>query len=120
MAVTLDSYRQNIGLFNNTLYRHFSLKNYKHNFKHTYSHNKHFKKPSHKPIGPILIFLLIFIFSNLNINYIKCNQNINNKKSHIYNGNIKLTSIKFIHFNKGNSKFENKIDDIHFIIQSPS
>ena len=38
--------------------------------------------------------------------------------SHYLNGNIKLTNIKIAHFNKGNSKFENKLDDIHYIIDT--
>ena len=38
--------------------------------------------------------------------------------SHSLNGNIKLTNIKIAHFNKGNSKFENKLDDIHYIIDT--
>ena len=37
---------------------------------------------------------------------------------HCLNGNIKLTNIKIAHFNKGNSKFENKLDDIHYIIDT--
>ena len=37
---------------------------------------------------------------------------------HYLNGNIKLTNIKIAHFNKGNSKFKNKLDDIHYIIDS--
>merc|ERR1712240_54612 len=39
-----------------------------------------------------------------------------NKMLHYLNGNIKLSNIKIAHFNKGNSKFENKLDDIHHII----
>ena len=38
--------------------------------------------------------------------------------SHISNGNIKLTNIKITHFNKGNSKFDNKLNDIHHIIDT--
>ena len=38
--------------------------------------------------------------------------------SHYLNGNIKLTNIKIAHLNKGNSKFENKLDDIHHIIDT--
>ena len=38
--------------------------------------------------------------------------------SHYLNGNIKLTNIKIAHFNKGNSKFENKLDNIPYIIDT--
>ena len=38
--------------------------------------------------------------------------------SHYLYSNIKLTNIKIAHFNKGNSKFENKLDNIHYIIDT--
>ena len=38
-----------------------------------------------------------------------------NKMNHISNGNIK-GSLKLLHFNKGNSKLANKMDDILYII----
>ena len=40
----------------------------------------------------------------------------NNKQAHITNRNIKIHSLKILHWNKGNSLFINKIDDINFIL----
>ena len=40
----------------------------------------------------------------------------NNKQAHILNGNIKINRLKILHWNKGNSLFKNKLDDIYFVL----
>ena len=39
-----------------------------------------------------------------------------NKIAYMENGNIKLHNLKILHWNKGNSLFNNKNDDIYFIL----
>ena len=65
----------------------------------------------------ILLFIIILFNSQINNNFNLFLATNNNKLSHTNNGNIsKLGSLKILHFNKGNSKFENKIDDILYVI----
>ena len=65
------------------------------------------------------IYNLILHYKNVNSHYIHCIAKVNNKISHIYNGNIyKRGGIKMVHVNKGNSNFENKIDDIKVVLDN--
>ena len=108
MGITVESYRLNIGIFNNR-----PIKKYKSssqtNTHYTFTINKKFK---------IYLLFIIFFTITQSSNFSITIQNYNNKLSHISNGNIQLTNIKIAHFNKGNSKFNNKIDDIHYIIDT--
>ena len=106
MGITIESYRINIGTFNNR-----PLKTHKSFSKH-YT-NKNFKFNKNLKIFLLLIILFTITESN---NFFITRQNTNNKLAHILNDNIMLTNIKIAHFNKGNSKFTNKIDDIHYIL----
>lgn len=56
------------------------------------------------------------VFSSIHVGYDIYLQKSNNKRSHCMNGNIKFNNLKFAHFNKGNSNFMNKIDDICYIL----
>ena len=108
MGITIESYRINIGIFNNRppkKHKTFT----KSNTNFTFKFNKNLKT--------CLLILIFFTITQSN-NFSVALQNNNNKLSHISNGNIKLTNIKITHFNKGNSKFDNKIDDIHYIIDT--
>ena len=106
MGITIESYRINIGTFNNRpLKTHKSFS--KHNTNKNFKFNKNLK---------IYLLLIIFFTITQSNNFSITRQNNNNKLSHILNGNIKLTNIKIAHFNKGNSKFNNKIDNIHYIL----
>ena len=108
MGITIESYRINIGTFNNRpIKTHKSFS--KHNTNYNFKFNKNLKI--------YLLFIIFFTITQSN-NFSITRQNNNNKLSHISNGNIKLTNIKIAHFNKGNSKFNNKIDDIHYIIDT--
>ena len=108
MAVTIQAYRQIIGAYNNrshSLHKlHFSTSS-----SDSFKFNKNLK---------IIYLCIAFILITQNSTFLATLQCTNNKNSHILNGNIKATSIKIAHFNKGNSKFDNKIDDIHYIIDT--
>ena len=68
---------------------------------------------------PFLFFYItLSLFgSQINSNYYKFKQNHNNSNKHITYGNIsKNGSYKFATWNKGNSNFDNKIDDIKIIL----
>ena len=102
MGVTIQAYRQIIGTYNN---RSHSL----HKLHHSTSSSDSFRFNKNLKI----IFLCIaFIVITQNSTFSATLQCTNNKNSHILNGNIKATSIKIAHFNKGNSKFDNKIDGL--------
>ena len=106
MGITIESYRANIGIFNNKPYRiKITMKTTDTHYQSTF--NKNLK------IYTLLCFFLFFTQIN---NYSQIQQAHNNKLTHSINGNIKYNNIKIAHFNKGNSKFDNKIDDIHYII----
>ena len=51
-----------------------------------------------------------------NISYLHCISKFNNCNMRRINGNIKAPSLRIIHWNKGSSKFSNKIDDIKLVI----
>ena len=112
MGVCINLYRISIGTFNNN--RCYLGKNTEPRFKSRYNFFKNYK---HK-------FILILIISSFLINNINCQSNYNaymqkhnNKIAHITNGNItKLRNIKFLQWNKGNSNFSTKIDDLKIII----
>ena len=70
-----------------------------------------------KNLKTFLILIIFFTIIQAN-NFLTTLQKSNNKMSHYLNGNIKLTNIKVAHFNKGNSKFETKLDNIHYIIDT--
>ena len=106
MGITIESYRANIGIFNNRPL-HTKTKVTNINTHHQFTFNKTFK---------IYTLLCIFFFTIQANNFSHIQQAHNNKLSHSINGNIKHNNIKIAHFNKGNSKFDNKIDDIHYII----
>merc|ERR1711867_423504 len=105
-GITIESYRLNIGTFNNRPHKKYKSHS-KANINHTFTFNKDLK---------IYLLFIIFFTITQTSNFSITLQNNNNKSSHILNGNIKLTNIKIAHFNKGNSKFDNKLDDIHYII----
>ena len=106
MGITIESYRANIGIFNNTS-SHIKIRIKTTDTHHHFTFNKNLK------IYTLLCFFLFFTQIN---NYSQTQQAHNNKLTHSTNGNIKYNNIKIAHFNKGNSKFDNKINDIHYII----
>ena len=108
MGITIQSYRLDIGTFNNKLHTHYKLRSST-SSNDSFRFNKNLK---------IFFLCIVFIIITQNSTYSATLQSTNNKNSHILNGNIKATSIKIAHFNKGNSKFDNKIDDIHYIIDT--
>ena len=103
MGITIESYRLNIGTFNNRLHTLHKLRSST-TSSDSFKFNKNIK-------AYLLCIILIAITQTSSFS--GTIQNTNNKSSHITNGNIKTTSIKIAHFNKGNSKFDNKLDDIH-------
>ena len=106
MGITIESYRANIGIFNNKP-SHTKIRLKTTNTHHQCIFNKNLK---------IYTLLCIFFFIIQSNNYSQTQQAHHNKLTHSINGNIKHNNIKIAHFNKGNSKFDNKIDDIHYII----
>ena len=60
-------------------------------------------------------YVLIFSIATNHRYSCICAKNVN-KLQHCSNGNIKGTNLSIFHWNKGNSLFVNKIDDIHFIL----
>ena len=63
--------------------------------------------------------IFFILHSNINSHFSLCLSRENNRISHIYNGNIfKKGGIKLVHINKGNSNFENKIDDINLLLDT--
>ena len=99
----LQTYRSQIGLFN--------LK--KVSFKNKKCKKIHLKIPSN-----IFFFIFLLLGAQISNNFSKVNQvNVNNSK-HIENGNISAKgNLKFYHWNKGNSNFANKLDDIKIVLQ---
>ena len=99
MGMSVESYRLNIGIFNNRPLRKqkYSSQN---NTQYNFIFSKNFK-----------IYLLFTIFLTITQynNFALTIQNNNNKLSHISNGNTKLANIKTTHFNKGNSLFALKM-----------
>ena len=106
MGISVESYRLNIGMFNNRSLR---------KLKYSTQNNTHYNFTFSKNFTIYLLFTIFLTITQYN-NFSITLQNNNNKLSHISNSNIKLTNIKIAHFNKGNSKFNNKFDDIHYII----
>ena len=108
MGITIESYRANIGIFNN---KPLHTKNIVTNINahHKFTLGKNFK----------FCTLLCIFFVDIQANNFSHIQQVNNNKlSYTTNGNIKHNNIKIAYFNKGNSKFDNKIDDIHYIIDT--
>ena len=99
----IQTHRSQICLFNS---KTFTFKNKKYNHKN-----------SKVPLYTFLfIFFLLLGAQNVN-NFSKIAQSKVNSSKHIDNGNISAKgNLKFYHWNKGNSNFCNKVDDIHFII----
>ena len=62
------------------------------------------------------IFLLLMVFgAQIGHNF---PQTISNKQSHIKYGNISgKGSYNILHINKGNSNFENKLDDLYILLE---
>ena len=80
-----------------------------------------FKKQLPKLIPFLYLYISIHTLSlfgtQINSNYSKFKQNQNNTKNHLIYGNISNNgSYKFATWNKGNSNFNNKIDDIKIIL----
>ena len=102
--IDICQYRTSIGSF--------YLKTFKYKFKYKSKSNP---QNSNFKINLILIFLIFG--AQINDNFDKITSTQNNKLSHIIHGNIsKNGSYKIVSWNKGNSLFQNKLDDIKFII----
>ena len=90
----------------------------------TFSHNNPIKsKNSSSLIEPkvskwALFFIVLILSSQICSNYKKSKQKSNNKNNHTIFGNIKNGCYKLVHWNKGNSNFNNKIDYIFSTIDS--
>ena len=97
MGITIESYRANIGIFNNKPL-HTKTRVTTINAHQQFTFKKSFKIYT-------LLCIFFFIIQANNFSYIQ--QAHNNKLSHSTNGNIKHNNIKIAHFNKGNSKFDN-------------
>lgn len=71
---------------------------------------------SHKKHPIFLTTLLLFIILNAEIqtqnSHSFTTQKSNNNTQHTLNGNIKINNLKILHWNKGNSNFNYKINDI--------
>ena len=106
MGITIESYRLNIGIFNNRLHTLHKLRSSTAS-SDSFKFNKNIK---------VYLLCIILIAITQTSTFSGTIQNTNNKFSHIINGNIKTTSIKIAHFNKGKCKFDNKLDDIHYIM----
>ena len=83
----------------------------------TMSKEMFFRKGSHKyKFKSLFIWVvLLSIYSTVRVDAVS--QNSFNKNSHIANGNIKKSSLKLLHWNKGPSFFHNKIDHIKYILE---
>ena len=105
--IDLHQFRIKIGLFQTQAINKISYKSF------CKGNNRKYSSKGNKYINS-LILLFIIINAQINSQFYLYNSNINNKVTHIKNGNIsKNGSIKMLHINKGNSNFENKIDDIY-------
>ena len=60
------------------------------------------------------------VFFKCSKNYTVSKKLSSNKIAHCINGNIKMHGLKILHWNKVNSLFNNKIDDIKFILDKYS
>ena len=99
----LQSYRSHIGLFN---LKTFSFKTKKCNKTHS------------KVPFDTFSFIFLLLGAQICNNFSKANQAKLNNSKHTENGNISPKgNLKFYHWNKGNSNFSNKVDDINFILE---
>ena len=61
------------------------------------------------------MFFIMIMSAQVNNNFSKCKAKNLNRSQHICNGNIK-SNLKILHWNKGNSNFYNKIDNVYTIL----
>ena len=103
--ISIEMFRCSIGLFNsktNIFAKRYKYKNSKFNFL----------------IAKYLSIFLLFLGNFINHTFEKICQSNNNKLNHIGNGNISgKGTYKFLSWNKGNSNFETKRDDILITLQ---
>ena len=106
--ISIQSYRLSIGLFQFN-FRNFKVKN------STYRDKKRGKRGKIN-FNLILLFFLLGVY--INNTFSKICQVSNNKINHSINGNIsKKGTLTLFTWNKGNSTFQNKRDDILVTIE---
>ena len=99
----LQTYSSKIGLFS---LKTFSFKTKKCNKTHS------------KVSFYTFFFTFLLLGAQICNNFSKANQAKLNNSKHTENGNISAKgNLKLYHWNKGNSNFSNKVDDINFILQ---
>ena len=102
--IYIQSFRAKIGIFH--------LKSIK--FKPLKSKNIN---PNSKSNNFLILFLFILLSAQINSNSSLTTKLKANKTTHSINGNISAKgSLKFFNWNKGNSNFITKINDIRFIL----
>ena len=98
--INIQQYRHCIGLFNTKVSN--KVRSVKCNSK---SNNNIF----------VLVYFIMILSAQINSNYTKYKAFNLNRDQYIYYGNIR-TNFKIIHWNKGNSNFSNKINEIYTIL----
>ena len=106
--ISLSQYRTAIGIFNFKKNRKF-LKVKDSNIMMRGAKSKY-------NIKVALYMLIIYLAVFSSFNYEKCSSDNNNKITHILNGNRNGNNIKFFHWNKGSSLFQNKVDHLKILI----
>ena len=75
----------------------------------SHEYNREFK------VSDRVFCVIVMFFSSVYMGYAIYLQKSINQRSHNLHGNIKFNNLKFAHFNKGNSNFMNKIDNICYV-----
>ena len=109
MSIDVSQYRQSIGCFNSRIYC-----NRKCNVPSQCNNDFEYGFIFSSGCWIIVVYLMLFLLAK----YLYCgiSRKYRNKLAHAKNGNIRLNNIKILHWNKGNSKFENKLDELRIIL----
>ena len=109
--ISTQAYRISIGTFN-LKFSHFLAKNSTY-YNGRGEYNKNRTKSRSFCLNPKLFLIFFLLGVNINNTYSRVIQVSNNRTNHILNGNItKKGNLIFFTWNKGNSSFKTKRDDI--------
>ena len=116
MGISIVQFRISIGTFNN-ISREYKSNKLKF-FKCGDNKGKHFKGGDKKTwyIRCLITCFAIMLIPTLATTYAQYLQGKINSHQHTLNGNTTLNNLKVLHWNKDNSLFTNKLDDLFFLI----
>ena len=110
--ISIQAYRVSVGIFQSKIFN-FKPKNSTYGTKGVNSAKIDYRNGCKLRNGIKIIILLLVFGCNINNNYSKVCKESSNKNNHILNGNIsKKGNISLYAWNKGNSCFKNRRNDI--------